>query len=224
MKGLARELQQAERRLVAAGFRESSGACRSNTQSGTVRRTIMFPQVSQVRNWLWGRPAPARIVLGLACLAVVATLFAPNHLAAAPKFTRFKLKTLDGTLKTLEDYKGKATLVGFFFPTCAFCNAAFPEMVKIYDKYKDQGLTMVWINVLPEEEEKIADWLAEHQYTIPVLMGASTRALQRAYKIRQTPEHFLVNEKREILFRHGGYKAGDEKEVEENVRKALGLE
>jgi len=184
----------------------------------------MCPQGSQVRSWLRGRPAAAGILRGLAGLAVVSALFAPSHLAAADKFTPFKLKTLDGTIKTLEDYKGKATLVGFFFPTCVYCNAAFPEMVKIYDKYKDQGLTMIWINVLPEEEEKIAGWQAEHQYTIPVLVGASTRILQRAYKIRQTPEHFLLNEKAEILFRQAGYKAGDEKEVEQNVRKALNLE
>ena len=183
----------------------------------------MIPQVRQVRNRLW-RPATARVVRGLACLAVAVTLFAPGHLAAAPKFTRFKLKTLDGSLKMLEDFPGKATLIGFFFPTCAYCNAAFPEMVKIYDKYKDQGLTMIWINVLPEEEKLIADWQAEHHYTVPVLFGASTRALTKAYKIRQTPEHFLINEKREILFRQSGYEAGEEKEVEENVRKALGLE
>ena len=185
----------------------------------------MFPQVSKIRNGLWRRPALAGIILRLACLAVVTTLFAPSYLAAAPKFTQFKLKAMDGSLKTLEDFQGKATLVGFFFPTCVYCNAAFPEIVKIYDKYKDQGLTMVWINVLPEEEDQIAGWQAEHHYTtIPVVYGATTRALTRAYKIRQTPEHFLVNEKREILFRQSGYQPGDEKEVEENVRKALGLE
>ena len=80
-----------------------------------------------------------RLLLGL----VLAVALASPSLAAADKFRGFKLKTLDGVEKTLPDVLGKATLVVFFFPTCPYCNAAFPKVQKIYDTYREQGLSMV---------------------------------------------------------------------------------
>lgn len=146
----------------------------------------------------------------------------PGH--ASDRFKPFKLKTIDGTTRTLDDYKGKATLVAFFFPTCSYCNKALPETLKIYNKYKDQGLAMVWINIVREEEKKIPDWLAQHHYeNVPVLVGASQRKLQRNYKIEMTPEHLIINQDGQILFRQRGYHAGNETELEDHVKQALGL-
>jgi hypothetical protein len=72
------------------------------------------------------------------------------------KFKPFVLKTLDGKTKTLRDYANKLTLVNFFFPRCPVCNVELPEVQKIYDKYKEKGLSVVWINILPEEDNLIA--------------------------------------------------------------------
>jgi thiol-disulfide isomerase/thioredoxin len=50
----------------------------------------------------------------------------------------------------------------FFFPTCPYCNAAFPKVQKLYDTYREQGLSMVWINVVPDERKLIPEWRAKH--------------------------------------------------------------
>lgn len=157
------------------------------------------------------------------CSLLFILLVSANQAQAASRFKNFKLETLDGTTRTLNDYQNKATLVAFFFPTCTYCNQAFPETVRIYNKYKDQGLSMVWINIVKEEEKLIPEWLAKHQYDVPVLIGASQQYLARRYDIRVTPEHLIINNDSKILFRQRGYSAGDEKTLEENVRKALNL-
>ena len=159
----------------------------------------------------------------VSCVALISVLFIHGSVNAADKFKPFKLKTLDGAAKTLQDFAGKATLVSFFFPSCMYCNAEFPETQKIYDKYKDRGLTAVWINVAPEENKKIAGWREEHKYTIPVLIGASQASLQRDYKLQVTPTHFLLDAQGNVLFNRAGYKAGDEKPLEEQIQKALGI-
>ena len=64
-----------------------------------------------------------RVLLGVLLLAAVAT---QNPAAAAESFKPFKLKTLEGSQRSLPDVLGKATVVVFFFPTCQYCNAAFP--------------------------------------------------------------------------------------------------
>src|SRR5262245_16992607 len=100
-----------------------------------------------------GRATPLLFVVLIVVLAAV-----QDRPAAAEKFRPFKLKTLEGAQTSLSDVLGKATLVVFFFPTCRFCNAAFPNVQRLNDSYKDRGLAVVWINAVPEEDALIAAW------------------------------------------------------------------
>ena len=140
--------------------------------------------------------------------------------ASAEKLKSFKLKTLDGVEKTLPDVLGsKATLVVFFFPTCPYCNAAFPKVQKLYDSYREQGLSMVWINVVPDEQKLIAGWRTQHGYTVPVLLGK--QSTPREYGVRMTPTHYLLDARGEILSKQDGFNPGDEVRLEQQIQKAL---
>lgn len=154
-------------------------------------------------------------LLGLLLLAA----FATANAWADENFRPFKLKTLEGAQRSLSDVLGKATVVVFFFPTCRYCNAAFPEIQKIYDTYKDRGLSMVWINIVPEENSLIERWRSEHGYSVPILLGG--RSVQNDYKLTETPTHYLLDSRGKILSKHAGYKAGDEKDLEREVQQAL---
>ena len=147
----------------------------------------------------------------------------PSHAEAAgtDTFKAFTLKTLDGKKKTLKDFAGKVTLVSFFFPRCPYCNIELPEIQKIYDRYKDRGLSAVWINILPEETGLIAGWQMAKNLTVPVLVGGSQDALQRDYHIESTPATYLLDENGKVLFHEDGYKPGDEKVVEARIQAAL---
>jgi cytochrome oxidase Cu insertion factor (SCO1/SenC/PrrC family) len=158
-----------------------------------------------------------QMLLGVLLLAAVAVA---NRVLADESFRPFKMKTLDGAQRTLSDVLGKATVVVFFFPTCKYCNAAFPEIQKIYDGYKDRGLSMIWINIVPEENSLIKNWQATHGYTVPVLLGG--KSVQNDYKLDETPTHYLLDARGKILSKHAGYKAGDEKNLEREIQQALG--
>ena len=152
-------------------------------------------------------------------MLLLAAIALQGRAAAAESFRPFKLKALDGSQRSLPDVLGKATVVIFFFPSCQYCNAAFPEVQKIYDAYKDRGLAMVWINVVPDEESLIAGWRAAHGYTVPVLLGG--RSVQSDYKLRMTPTHYLLDSLGRVLSKHAGYTAGDEKTLERDIQQAL---
>ena len=159
----------------------------------------------------------------LSCLLVFSLLL-PHGSAKDPEnFKPFKLKTLNGTKKELSDYANKATLVSFFFPNCPYCNVSLPEVQKIYDKYKDKGLSVVWINVLPEQNKLIGPWMEKHNLTVPVLIGASMESLQSSYRLIATPTHYLLGEKGNVLLYQTGYKAGDEKTLEAKIAAALNI-
>ncbi len=150
-------------------------------------------------------------------LAVVVTPAGSGEKAFKP----FKLKALTGVETSFADVMGRATLVVFFFPTCAFCNAAFPEIQKLNDTYKDRGLSTVWINVLPQQERLLKKWRADNGYTVPILLG--DRSVQRDYDLAMTPTHYLFDAQGKVVTRQAGYQAGDERELERRIRETLGL-
>jgi thiol-disulfide isomerase/thioredoxin len=154
--------------------------------------------------------------LGVLCLVGVA-LARPT--ATAETFKPFTFKTVEGKDLSLSEVLGKVTLVGFFYPSCKYCNAAYPEIQKLYDAYKDRGLSVVWINVLPEENRLVAGWRAQHASSIPVLIGG--RAVQRDYKIEMTPTHFLLDSAGRVLSKKAGFAPGDEKTLEQDIQAAL---
>jgi peroxiredoxin len=150
---------------------------------------------------------------------LLATLAMPA--AAEKSFKPFKLKTPEGVERRLSDVLGKATFVVFFYPKCPYCNAAFPEIQKLHDRYERKGLSMVWINVIPDQAPLIAEWRARHHYTVPVLLGGPSA--QNDYKLVMTPTHYLLDSEGKVLSRRAGYTPGDEVELEREIRQALGL-
>lgn len=142
---------------------------------------------------------------------------------APDTFKPFSLKTLDGKKKTLKDFSNKVTLVSFFFPRCPYCNVELPEIQKIYDQYKDRGLSAVWVNILPEEAGLIAGWQMAKNLTVPVLIGGIQESLQRDYNINSTPSTYLLDENGRVLFREDGYKPGDEKALQVKIEEALNV-
>lgn len=158
----------------------------------------------------------ATMVCGVLLMASIAMA---DGMLAAEHFKPFKMKSLEGAQKSLSDVLGRATLVVFFFPTCPYCNAALPEIQKFHDRYKDQGLSTVWINVVPQEERLIPEWRSRHGYTVPVLIGG--RSIQNDYKLTMTPTHFLLDAQGNVISRHTGYKPGDGKELEREIQQAL---
>ena len=98
---------------------------------------------------------------------------------------------------------------------------AAPDIQKIYDTYRAQGLSVVWINILPEEQGQVAGWQSDHSPTATVLVGGNADDLQRDYGIEGTPTHYLLDGEGRILTKHSGFSAGDEKVLEEEIKQAL---
>ena len=85
---------------------------------------------------------------------------------------------------------GTTALVSFFFPRCPYCNVELPEIQKIYDKYKDRGLSAVWINILPEENGLVAGWQVAKGLTVPVLLGENQDTASSCFT--STPSDFSI--------------------------------
>ncbi len=66
----------------------------------------------------------------------------------------FSAPTPEGAPLALADVKGKVTLIDFWAAWCRPCRAENPNIVAVYEKYKDKGLNVVGVSL----DKKAEDW------------------------------------------------------------------
>src|SRR5438105_3752803 len=60
---------------------------------------------------------------------------------------QFELKTLDGRVVKLLDFRSKAVILNFWATWCAPCRVETPWLVELYHDYKGEGLEIVGISM-----------------------------------------------------------------------------
>jgi thiol-disulfide isomerase/thioredoxin len=166
-------------------------------------------------------------------MAVISAYFAcstepppgePIRFDVGKEFEPFELTDLEGQNRKSSEFQDRVTLVSFFFPTCSACNEELPFFQQFYDKYQDQGLNVVAINVIPEQDGMVPAWRDNNGFTFPILIGASTDILIKNYRLTSTPLNFLLDVQGKVIFRQEGYAPGSETRIESLIREALALE
>jgi peroxiredoxin len=73
-----------------------------------------------------------------------------------------------GTLR-LSDLQGKPVLVNFWASWCTPCRSEMPELVKTYERYQDQGLVIVGVD-LQETDRQVTDFAEEFGVDFPLVV------------------------------------------------------
>lgn len=77
---------------------------------------------------------------------------------SAPDFT---LNNTDGNAVSLSSLKGKVVLIDFWASWCRPCRAENPNVVKLYNKYKNKGFDVLSVSLdgMPRQQNAKQDWL-----------------------------------------------------------------
>lgn len=86
----------------------------------------------------------------------------------APPFT---LNDLNGTPWSLEQMKGKITVIHFATTWCPFCNAEAPNLEQLYKDYRDKGVQVFIIDVM-EDKDLAERSFKRFNFSFPVLLDA----------------------------------------------------
>jgi len=144
---------------------------------------------------------------------------------AVERAVNFKLRGVDGKTYELKELakQAKAILLNFWEVNCKPCQKEMPEIVRLFKTYEPAGLKLVLISRDTElTVSRVAPMVASQKWDFPVLLDTELKVSQM-YNVKFSPVNILISNKGEILFRLNGYKAGNEKEIEEAIIKALKL-
>lgn len=121
--------------------------------------------------------------------------------AQARPFADFTLKRFDtGQPLTLSSLKGQVVLVNFWFPTCGPCMNEFPYIEQTYRKYKDQGFTILAINIVSAEDSDVPKTLKDKGVSFTALQMPDKDFASRTYKVAQAPVNFLIDRQGRFVF------------------------
>lgn len=112
-------------------------------------------------------------------------------------------RDIDGEAINLDDLKGRVVLVEFWASWCPPCLAAIPRLNALQDRYQDEGLTILGVNVdakqpgtSPEEVRSqvrslLIDFLVPWQV---ILNGEGDQDLTASYGVTEIPASFLIDQ------------------------------
>lgn len=105
----------------------------------------------------------------------------------------FMLQTTTGKSVRLSDLRGQVVMVNLWATWCPPCRAEMPAIQKMYDEYKDQGFTVLAVNVTYQDDPAaVGPFVQEYGLTFPVLLEPSG-ATASLYELRSLPSSFFID-------------------------------
>jgi len=117
----------------------------------------------------------------------------------APTFT---LTLIDGKNVRLQDLRGKVVFLNFWASWCPPCRAEAKDLEAAWQRFKDQDIVFVGINIQDKEPNAI-DYINEFGITFPNGRDATGR-IAVDYGVWGIPETFFIDTEGRITYKHVG--------------------
>jgi thiol-disulfide isomerase/thioredoxin len=145
-----------------------------------------------------------------------------NRSASASVMPHFALPAaVDGSIVDSDEFEGSVRLVNFFATWCPPCKEEVPNLIKLVDKYGNQGLSVIGLSVDQGGPEIVKKFVNKMKVNYPVLV-ADDSVTYAFGGVSSIPVSFLVAADGTMIRRYLGYV--DQAILERDVKEVLGME
>ena len=133
----------------------------------------------------------ARRVLLMLSFAAVSVTFAAELKPADGALARtLVLKTLEGTVHDLAQYRGKVVLVNFWATWCEPCRDEMPSIERLKEKFAGQPFEVLAVNV-DEPEARVRAFLEKTPLQLTVVLDPG-KQVTKTWNARILPASYLI--------------------------------
>lgn len=125
-----------------------------------------------------------------------------------------------GKASSLSQYRGNVVYVDFWASWCGPCAKSFPFLNELHGQLKDQGLTVVGVN-LDENATDAKAFLAKYPASFNIAADTSKQCA-KDFDVKAMPSSYIVDRKGIVHHVHLGFRPGEAQEIRVLVEKLLG--
>lgn len=126
------------------------------------------------------------LLVSVVCLLAVSTVASAEVATVGKLPPPFALRDEEGTVHRLTEYVGKPTIVYFTHNVCHYCGQVIAFLNRAHQRYADQGLVILSINVMADGAELIRRYKEQYNLTFTMLAGKEPELL-RNYEVNYVP-------------------------------------
>ena len=132
----------------------------------------------------------------------------------APEFT---LPATDGTKFSLTDALQRGPVIAAFFKvSCPVCQYTFPYLERLYQAYKNKGVTLVGVS--QNDRKDTLKFMKEYGITFPVLLDdTDSYPVSNAYGLTNVPSLFWIAPDREVEISSVGWARTNVEEINKRM-------
>lgn len=135
----------------------------------------------------------------------------------------FRLKAMEGDdVQFVDNLHRGPILVDFWATWCIPCLNEMVELQKLYERYHERGFEIFGVSIdNPRTASKVKPTVKSKGFTFPILLDPDKEVLKKFGGKNVVPYAVLVSPDGEVIAIYEGYKAGNEKAVEEAIQPYL---
>ena len=121
--------------------------------------------------------------------------------------------------KLIASHKGKVIYLDFWASWCGPCRKSFPWMNNMQEKYHQQGLVIISVNV--DNSKALADeFLAEVPANFNVFYDPKGK-VARKFKLKGMPSSYIIDRSGKMVSAHIGFTESKKMKYEEELKTLL---
>lgn len=121
----------------------------------------------------------------------------------------------------LTHYKGKVVYVDFWASWCGPCRKSFPWMQQVYEKYHQQGLAVVAINIDSEKgsANKFLQQLQTKEKLTPSfdIVFDPESNVAKTYDLKGMPSSYIFDRNGKLIYQHVGFFRNQQQKYEQEL-------